>query len=174
MKTSYSVPMPKNRVKIVELAEAIIEKHQADGNNSKLTNAEMEQMTALTEEARAQLDEWLHHVNRATVVRGHLDFLLGIKNEQNSFTPNTLLNHLRTSRDVLAGVFRHTVKKLIEWGFTVHTSTHIAGGRRTYETNKPEEKSTDIRIDGDGVDGIKPNNPPGSKPDEGEADGVMA
>ncbi|MDP2175072.1 MAG: hypothetical protein Q8K70_04090 [Bacteroidota bacterium] len=127
----YTVNMSNGNVKVaipikpydlLRLANIIIEKHTADGASSILNDFDMTAFEALYTLAQTK-DNLAEKLKRdketAFLVRNQL---IGIAKGQDYNTPNTLLNFIVSTRDVLLGFYKGSEQILGDWGFEVNTS----------------------------------------------------
>lgn len=109
--------IPRSIEALLKLANLIYKKHLQDGKSSPLHALsdynwdEHGPKLQLAAEKHAEAEE---HVRRAELAYRERDLLMGDIN-----------GLVRSSRDLLRGIFRKTLKKLIEWGFEVNDTPRV-------------------------------------------------
>ena len=111
--------MPKNRVEIpsnpkekLELGAKIFAKHQTDGPTSKLSILDWD-ITGPTIQLAIEKHNLAEDLNRQR----------DKAYEERDILLQKIEASIKSSRDVLSGVFTTEMKKLGEWGFNVFSST---------------------------------------------------
>ena len=120
------VNVPTNPDDLIALAQAIVKKHKADGAGSPLAALNMTEMDTKTiaAESAAQL---YRDAEKATQER---DLALGSGNP----VKGTVLNYVRSVRDVLSGINKGNEQALGDWGFEVDQSTAPTSKKTTPAT----------------------------------------
>ncbi|MFN7119470.1 MAG: hypothetical protein ACK4TA_21930 [Saprospiraceae bacterium] len=123
---NYSVVVPKNAEKLMDLAQSILQKHYQDGIASKLPPKLMEPLQQQLELART------HHQRAAELNRQkeklnkERDLLLGLREKQGAYTESTVLYIIASVRDILLGQYRGNERELGDWGFEVNSPKGLA------------------------------------------------
>jgi hypothetical protein len=117
------VGIPINVQEILELAEIIKNKHQADGQLSPLNS--------LTEHNWAtigpRLEDCVQHHLKAEELKRQME--LAYRERDAMLKP--ISETVKASRDLLMGVYRSSPKKLGEWGFMVSDNPSKAARKAT-------------------------------------------
>ena len=121
------IRIPRNPKKVIELGNAIVAKHTADGPASPLDAADMTAMGVLLAQVRAKdvASEQLHR--DAETATSERKTATGTAQGQNSTTPNTMLFYFRKVRSRLTARFLGQEQLLGDWGFEVDTSPQSNG-----------------------------------------------
>ena len=118
MKTfTVRVVIPTNVGELLRLAMRIYKKHLADGKNSvlrNLTDYNWDEIGPNLDLAAAKHEEAEDLMRRAELAYRERDRLVG-----------DLPDAIRATRDMLKGMFRKTIKKLVEWGFEVNDTPRV-------------------------------------------------
>lgn len=109
------VTIPKRKRELITLAQNVLDKHQSDAENSKLSALNWEDVASKVQQVTVLHDEAATLSRRVKQINAQRDLLLA-----------DLKNHMRDSRDVLTGIFKKEMKYLGKWGYTV-----IESPRRT-------------------------------------------
>ena len=107
MKKRVKIPM-QNAKALLILAKRVREKHLADGEASLLKPLNWQVVSPIIDQAVAA-DEEAERLKREKVM----------KYQQRDVRLQPLLTLLRSSRDILGGVYTDEMKRLGEWGFDV-------------------------------------------------------
>ena len=105
------VTIPTNVQELLELADFIQAKHNADGENSVLAAMPANTMTEMHAAAQTCLEHHLH----AEELRRHME--LAYRERDLLFKP--IAETVKATRDLLLGVHRTNPKRLGDWGFKV-------------------------------------------------------
>lgn len=140
-----SIVIPKNAKQLYELAELVLAKHTADGNNSPLSGLNIVDFTAKTNTAKTKYALAKQLTHEKEVANKHRDTLCGIDKNQDTTTPGTLLYYVTQARTILLGLNKGNETELELWGFDVQhgtatpsTPTEICiTGRVTDNNNNP-------------------------------------
>ena len=101
--------IPRNPTKILELAQHILDKHNADGESSYLT-------AVLTEETQQKVAKGLQLDEEAKRLEKLVEKTYG---ERDKLVKDAL-KIIKRSRDILKGVFSDALRELGDYGFTVN------------------------------------------------------
>lgn len=123
---------------MVTLCRNIIKKHVSDGSNSVLPFFIMQPFMELTDEAGLKYEQQSSLKKQAELATEKRNLLLGIDENQNRFTSNTILFYVASIRDYLLGVFRGNERELGSYGFVVQSPK---GDVRVDIPTNPEELS---------------------------------
>ncbi len=116
------VKIPKNKDAAIKLAQAILQKHQADGAASPLAALNIADMTAKTGTADTQNQLSAKLYRDAETATQSCNLAVGA-----DFTTPGTVNYYNTSaRDLLLGIYKGNEQKLGDWGFEVDQSTSPA------------------------------------------------
>jgi hypothetical protein len=121
------IEIPRNPSDVIELGDAIVAKHTADGVASPLAVADVDAMKLLLQQVKDKntLAEQLHRdAETATADR---KTATGTAQGQNSSTPNTMIYYFGKFRNQLAGLFLGQEHRLGDWGYNVDTSPSSGG-----------------------------------------------
>lgn len=115
------VILPKNKGLAIQLAQAILAKHKADGAASPLSALNMADMTDKTTAAdtQNQLSEKLYR--DAETATQNCDLAMGA----DYTTPGTVNYYLAAVRDLLLGIYKGNEQKLGDWNFVVDQSAAV-------------------------------------------------
>ena len=111
MPKTTRIDIPAASSELIALAGSIQTKHKADGKNSPLDGLDWEKYDPLITKALA-LDKQIDELNKETEQ---------LVQQRNLIEPD-LSDFVRSSRDVLQGIYRQTLRKLLDWGFNVNDS----------------------------------------------------
>jgi hypothetical protein len=116
---NFSVTIPNNPQELGGLSQRVLDKHVLDGPASVLTPLDMADMQAKTTLARIR-DAAAAQLNRdkETAFEAR-DLALGIDNGN----PDTVDFYVKSSRDVLLGIYKGKEHKLGDHGFNVNSSS---------------------------------------------------
>ncbi|MEW6467880.1 MAG: hypothetical protein AB1458_03100, partial [Bacteroidota bacterium] len=109
----------RNPQMLLKLAEDILKKHKKEGADSPLKGIDMIDMEKKVRMAREKYTEVLELRKRSERLTGEVQKLLGIHKSQRTTQPGHLLFYTTRVRDVLKGLYRGTIIRLSEWGFSV-------------------------------------------------------
>ena len=108
MPKTTRINIPAGESDVIALANSIKTKHQSDGNSSPISGLEwviigpkIDQAVALDDEIQ-QLEKQVEQLIQ----------------QRSRLTPD-IREFVRSSRDVLQGIYRATMRKLMDWGFSV-------------------------------------------------------
>ena len=113
------INVPSNPDELIALAKGIVAKHKADGASSPLSALNMADMEAKTTAADTQNQTAAQLYRDAEKANQLRDNALGTK----SPTDGTVLNYVRSVRDVLGGIYKGKEQKLGDWQFDVSQSS---------------------------------------------------
>ena len=115
-----SILIPKQPVKLIELAEKILAKNTLEGVHSPLTGLDIDDFTDKTETAREKdtLAKTLTQEKQLAI--STRDLLCGFVKKQTTTTPGTILYYVTQARTLLLGLNKGNEMALTQWGFTVH------------------------------------------------------
>ena len=102
------VTIPKRKRELIKLAQNVLNKHQRDAENSKLSVLNWDIIAEKIQQVIVMHEEAEELSRKVKLVNEQRDLLLG-----------DVKNHMRNSRDVLTGIFKKEMKHLGEWGYTV-------------------------------------------------------
>lgn len=122
-KKRVRVVIPRNADKLITLGEDILAQHVALGAESPLQGLDIPIFEARVAAAKAKNVEQKKLRKDAETAREDRDDLLGKKKDQNSSTPNTVLNFVTRSRDMLRGKYKGVEQHLGDFGFEVNQSS---------------------------------------------------
>ncbi len=127
------VDMPTKPETMLELADAIIEKHTELGVASPLTAAlvDMTAFETLVTEANTLLDDWKSFTEDAQTFHNQAQVILGYADGQTSETEGTIYYYLCIIRDRLLQKYQGTEEALAQWGFKVVISSKQTGPKKT-------------------------------------------
>lgn len=109
MPKTTRIEIPAASSELIALAGNIQTKHKADGKSSPLDGLDWDHYDPLITKALA-LDKQIDELNKETEQ---------LVQQRNLIEPD-LSDFVRSSRDVLQGVYRQTLRKLLDWGFSVN------------------------------------------------------
>jgi len=109
------VSIPSNPDDMIALSKSIGTKHAADGAGSPLTALDMADMGAKTTAADTQNQASVKFYRDAETATQNRDLALGT----NDPVKGTVLNYVRSVRDILSGIYKGNEQKLGDWGFDV-------------------------------------------------------
>ena len=135
------VTIPRNADELITLGESIVARHGALGPASPLQGLDMAAFIIKLAEAKAvnaQAKQLRKDSETATEDR---DGLLGHKKDQNSNTPDTILNIVVRSRDILLGAYKGNEQHLGDYGFDVNQSSSSSNGAAG-ATSQPTDPET--------------------------------
>ena len=115
MPKSTRIQIPAASSELIALAGNIQTKHTADGAKSPLVSLDWELYGPIVTEAVA-LDKQIAALNKQTEQ---------LVQQRNLIEPD-VKDFVRSARDVLQGVFRQTLRKLLDWGFSVDDTPKTA------------------------------------------------
>jgi hypothetical protein len=112
------VNIPTNPDELIALALAIGKKHTADGAGSPLAALNMAEMQTKSTTADTQNQSAAQLYRDAEKSTQNRDLALGTANP----VKGTVLNYVRSVRDVLSGIYKGNEQSLGDWGFEVDQS----------------------------------------------------
>ncbi len=119
--STTKVVIPTEVNSMLTLCRNIIRKHVSDGGNSVLPFFMMQAFMELTDEAGLKYEQQSSLKKQAELATERRNLLLGIDENQNRFTANTVLFYVTSIRDYLLGVFRGNERELGSYGFVVQS-----------------------------------------------------
>ncbi|MBK6977909.1 MAG: hypothetical protein IPH28_13065 [Cytophagaceae bacterium] len=105
------IKISRNVQEVLEQAQLVITKHNADAQTSVLNALQDVNWT----EVKTQVDTCLGHHLRAEELRRQME--LSYRERDKLLGP--IIENVKASRDLLLGVFRSNPKRLGDWGFKV-------------------------------------------------------
>lgn len=133
------VIIPRNADELIELCESIVAKHNEDPATSPLVGLDMAAFEALVTDGRTANENVKQLRRNAETATEQRDTLLGHRRDQSTNTPNTLLNYVVRSREILLGSFKGTEQRLGDFGFEVNQSSAGSGGSSSGGTDDDAE-----------------------------------
>jgi len=121
------VNVPTNPDDLIALAQAIVTKHKADGAGSPLAALNMTEMDTKTIAADTQNKSAAQLYRDAEKATQDRDLALGSGNP----VKGSVLNYVRSVRDILSGINKGNEQALGDWGFEVDQSTAPASKKTT-------------------------------------------
>ena len=121
------VNVPTNPDDLIALAQAIVTKHKADGAGSPLAALNMTEMGTKTIAADTQNQSAAQLYRDAEKATQDRDLALGSGNP----VKESVLNYVRSVRDILSGINKGNEQALGDWGFEVDQSTAPASKKTT-------------------------------------------
>ena len=115
MPKTTRIEIPASSSDLIALAGNIQTKHTADGKNSPLDGLDWEKYDPIITQATV-LDKQIGDLNKQTEQ---------LIQQRNLLEPD-LYDFVRSARDVLQGVYRQTLRKLLDWGFNVDDTPKAA------------------------------------------------
>lgn len=112
------VKIPTNPDDLIKLAQAIVKKHEADGAGSPLAGLDMAEMDGKTSTADTHNRSAAQLYRDAEKATQDRDLALGTNNP----VKGTVINYVRSARDILSGINKGNEQALGGWGFEVDQS----------------------------------------------------
>ncbi len=137
---NYRIAIPRTADELLQLADLIVTKSEAEGNNSSLQCIPMDDFADLLKATKANKIERDRIRRDAHTLTEEYSQSIGTSPGQTVGTPNTILHFVTMARDVLLGINKGKERKLGDYGFEV-----LGGSHKT-------EDGGEIGIDEDGVD----------------------
>ena len=109
------VSIPKKKRELIILAQKVLSKHQLDAEQSKLGVLDWSTFDEKIQQALSMQNAAEDLARKSKLTTEQCDLLL-----------EEIHSHLRSSRDVLSGVFKSEMKKLGDWGYNVIESTRVS------------------------------------------------
>lgn len=113
--TKVKIHISKNVQELIEQAELVFQKHQADGENSVLNALQNINL----QDEQAKINQCKAHHLRAEELKRQMELAY----RERDILVDSINETIRSSRDLLLGVYRANPKKLGEWGFKVSDKT---------------------------------------------------
>jgi len=113
------VSIPKKKRELISLAQKVLSKHQLDAEQSKLNVLDWSKFDEKIQQALAMQNTAEDLARKSKLTTEQCDLLL-----------QDIHDHLRSSRDVLTGVFKSEMKKLGDWGYDVIESARVAKAKK--------------------------------------------
>lgn len=120
------INVPTNPDDLITLAKGIVAKHKADGAASPLSALNMAEMEALATTADTQNKTAAQLYRDAEAATQNRNNALGTDNP----VKGTVMNYVRSVRDILGGIYKGNEQKLGDWSFDVNQSAQ-SGGKPT-------------------------------------------
>lgn len=140
------VVIPRNADELIVLSESIVAKHNEDPATSPLAGLDMAAFEALAVDGKTANEKVKQLRRNAETATEQRDTLLGHRKDQSTNTPNTLLNFVVRSRDILLGSFKGTEQRLGDFGFEVNQSSAGSGGSSSGDSAEPDLADLTVTI----------------------------
>ena len=119
-KTNVRVDIPNNRAdELLALGENIDKMNTELGELSPVKGLNIAALQAGVATAKSKRDEAGKLHKQAEKLNEEANLVLGLDKTQNSKTPDTILNIVTATRDILLGLNRGKEEALNDWGFDV-------------------------------------------------------
>jgi len=112
------VNIPKNPDELIKLAQSINTKHTSDGADSPLSGLNMTEFNTKTGNADLSNKTAAQLHRQAEQATENRDIALGA----DAAPAGSVMQYVRSVRDVLLGIYKGNERKLGDWGFQVDSS----------------------------------------------------
>ncbi len=112
------INIPTNPDDLIALAKGIVTKHKADAAGSPLSALNMAELETLVTAADTQNQNAAKLYRDAETATQNRNNALGTDNP----VKGTVMNYVRSVRDILGGIYKGNEQKLGDWSFDVNQS----------------------------------------------------